>query len=394
MSSPKKPAILQIIPQLETGGAEQTTLDVGQAIVKNGWTSIVVSKGGRMVKELETGGSTHFNLTVASKNPFIILINAFKLVRLIKIKRVSLLHARSRAPAWSALIAARYTKTPFVTTYHGAYKQASKIKRFYNSVMVRSDITIANSYWTRQFITIHHPNLPHDIVVIHRGTDFSEFQRRTISDKRLQKLRDQWSIQDDKKIVLCLARLTSIKGQSTLIEAMPTILETNPEAVLVLAGDDQGRTRYREKLECEIIDHDLSGNVVMPGHCSDPAAAFALSDLAIMASIQPETFGRTAVEAQALETPVIVTDIGAVGETVLAPPKVGDNERTGWRVPPGDAAATAKTIVAILNIDRENQERITRRAREYVLSNFSVENMCNKTLDVYAALLNNTKGGW
>lgn len=382
-----QPVVLQIIPQLETGGAEQTTLDVASAIVTRGWTSIVVSEGGRMVKHLEDQGTKHIKLPMASKNPLKILLNALRLIRLIKTKQISLLHARSRAPAWSALIAAKYTKIPFVTTYHGAYKQASIIKRLYNSVMVRSDVTIANSQFTRRFIKNSHPNIDHKIVVIYRGTDFSTFQRQSISRKRLQGLRDQWNIQDRGNIILCLARLTGIKGQSTLIQTMPEVLKFFPETVLVLAGDDQGRTRYREKLEHQIVGLGLKDKILLPGHCNDPAAACALSNLVIMASIVPETFGRTAVEAQAVETPVIVTDIGAVGETVLAPPQVDDDERTGWRVPPRDVVAMAKTIVEVLNLDEDKRKALTNKARQHVEASFSVENMCSKTLEVYTSLL-------
>jgi glycosyltransferase involved in cell wall biosynthesis len=387
MPRQQKPTILQVIPKLETGGAERTTVDIGNAIAMKGWTSLVVSEGGRLVKELEEQGTEHIELPMASKNPFKILINAVRLIKLIKTHRISLLHARSRAPAWSALIAARYTKTPYVTTYHGAYKQAWKIKALYNSVMVRSDITIANSQFTRKFIEDSHPNIDHRIVVIYRGTDFSAFQRQSIGDKRLQGLRDQWNIQGGGHIVLCLARLTGIKGQSTLIQAMPEVLKSLPQAVLVLAGDDQGRTRYRKNLERQIVDLGLEDKILLPGHCSDPAAACALSDLVIMASTEPETFGRTVVEAQAVETPVIVTDIGAVGETVLAPPQVDNDARTGWRVPPGNATIMAQTIVEVLTLDRDRRNALSKRAQDHVLSHFSIENMCNETLNVYTSLL-------
>ncbi len=383
----KIPTILQVVPELDTGGAEQTALDVGNAIAAKGWTSIVVSEGGRMVGELEQKGTRHITLFVASKNPARIIANAFRLAALIRKHDVSVIHARSRAPAWSALIAARMTRTPFVTTYHGAYKQASKLKGWYNSVMVRSDVTIANSHWTKAFIEERYQGLKMNIAVIHRGTDFSAFEDAAIGNEALSVLRRGWGVGEGKKIILCLARLTKIKGQNILIDAMPDIVRAVPDAVLVLAGDDQGRRQYRQQLEQQINTLGLEGKVFLPGHCSDPATACTLADLVIMASIVPETFGRVAVEAQAAGTPAIVTDIGAGGETVLTPPEVNDDQRTGWRVPHGDAAAMAETVIEVFSMDAAKLDTLTKRARSRVLASFSVENMCEKTIAVYRGLL-------
>ncbi len=386
-SENKSPAILQIIPQLETGGAEQTTLDIGSSIVAQGWNSFVVSQGGRMVGELEDSGSTHIVLSAASKNPVTIMLNAVRLVALIRQHEISLIHSRSRAPAWSALLAAKFTGIPHVTTYHGAYSQKSWIKGLYNSVMVRSDVTIANSNWTAELIRSRHRNVGDRIQVIHRGTDFSAFDRGRISKARTGELINSWNITGGKRVLLNLARLTGWKGQRTLIEAMPAVLEKASDIILVLAGDDQGRTEYRRELEQRIRELGIVENVRLPGHCADPAAACAAASLVVVASTEPEAFGRAAVEAQALETPVIVTDIGAVAETVLAPPQVDDAHRTGWRIPPDNAEAMAETILAVTALDNDTRSQLSRRARNHVATSFSVENMCDQTLGIYRRLL-------
>ena len=381
------PAILQIIPELETGGAEQTTLDIGNALSANGWDSFVVSQGGRMVEALEAAGSNHIEMSAASKNPIKILINAFRLFSHIKEHKISLIHARSRAPAWSALIAARLAKIPFVTTYHGAYSQNSWIKGLYNSSMIRSDVIVANSQWTADLINSRKSGIEKKVRVIYRGTDFSAFGADAISAERKNLIFDNWKIDQNSKILLNLARLTGWKGQHTLIDALPAVLQEFPELVLVLAGDDQGRINYRQELESKISALGISNNVRIPGHCNDPAAACATASLVVVASIEPEAFGRAAVESQALETPVIVTNIGAVGETVLAPPQVTDDERTGWRIPPGDVMAMTDTILTVLRLDQKFSSAITRRARAHVEASFSLENMCMGTLDIYRALL-------
>ncbi len=388
MSNPKNPpTILQVIPQLETGGAEQTTLDIGRALVACGWGSLVVCQGGRMMAQLESEGTKLLKLPTASKNPITMLLNAFRLAAIIRQHKVSLIHARSRAPAWSALVAARLSRIAFVTTYHGAYNQQSWLKGLYNSVMVRSDVTIANSKWTKELIQQRHPDAAEKIVVVHRGTDFSSFEASAISAPRKTVLMQQWGVENNHPIILNLARLTGWKGQRTLIVALTEIVNVHPDAMLVLAGDDQGRNSYREELEKLAASLGVADNIRMPGHCSDAAAACAVADLVVVASTEPEAFGRAAVEAQALKTPVIVTDIGAVGETVLAPDKNQDGHRTGWKVPPGKADVMAKTIISVLALGERERSKIALDARHHVLENFSVEAMSAKSIEIYTALL-------
>lgn len=386
-----KPSILQIIPNLVSGGAEKTTLDVGHAIVGQKWGSFVVSQGGRMIDELVSDGSTHITLPAASKNPIKIIQNARQLVRIIRDRNISIIHARSRAPAWSALFAARICRIPFVTTYHGAYKQNSWLKALYNSVMARSNVTIANSNWTADLIKSRYKSLNMHIEVIYRGTDFSAFELSSIDQGRRQKLRKLWNVSDDQQIILNLARITALKGQRTLIEAIPGILSLYSDAIIVFAGDDLGHEKYRRELQDRCKELGVYESVRFPGHCDDPAAAFAISELSIVASHQPETFGRAAVEAQALKTFVIVTDLGGAGETVMAPPAVSKDHRTGWKVPPKNAEAITNAVRSVLMLNQSEREDILNRARSHVEDRFSTERMCRETIHVYKTLLKQQK---
>ncbi len=379
-----QPVILQVIPALGTGGAEQTTLDVGNAIVQAGWTSLVASHGGRMHDDVVAGGSEHITMPLNTKNPLALWRNAKRLESLVRERGVSVIHARSRGPAWSALIAARRTGVPFVTTYHGAYKQQSRLKGLYNSVMARSDRVIANSQWTAQLIAERNPFAKDRITIIPRGTDLDRFSKAAISGERTEKLRRQWGVEPGQLIVLHLARLTDWKGQSVLIDAAGRLPDNSSPVTFVLAGDAQGRDQYLAGLEKQIDNLGLHGQVILPGHCSDPAAAVSLADIVVVASTKPEAFGRAAVEAGALEKPVIVTDLGAVQETVVA----GDNKtRTGWKIPPNDPAAMADALKQALDMNPQQRDRIGQRARQHVTARFSLQQMCRRTLQVYEDLM-------
>ncbi|WP_417671295.1 glycosyltransferase family 4 protein [Roseibium sp.] len=384
----RKPTVLQVIPDLKTGGAERTTVDVAKALIDAGWGAIVVSQGGRMVEELEAIGATHITLPVKSKNPVQIWRNAAQLQKVIRENGVDLIHARSRAPAWSALWAARREKISFVTTYHGIYNQTNALKGFYNSVMARGDAVIANSEYTANLIRQRHPFARDRITVVHRGSDLTALAPESVSEDRKAALRDNWGIADKRPVVLNLARLTAWKGQRVVIDAMAELARSgDTKTIAVLAGDSQGREAYLWDLRDRIARNKLQKRVFLVGHCSDVPAALALADISVVASVEPEAFGRAAVEAQAANVPVIVSDLGAVPETVLAPPEVIEDERTGWRVPPGDHVALAVAIRMALGLSDDARNDLTDRAANHVRASFSVESMCAATINVYRQLL-------
>ncbi len=384
-----RPTILQIIPELDTGGAELSAVEIADAIVRAGGRALVLSEGGRLAPRITATGGEFVPFAAATKNPARILWNAHVIRQMIENEGVDLVHARSRAPAWSAMLAARRAGKPFVTTYHGAYNEKTRLKKAYNAIMAKGDTVIANSQYTKRLIEERYGTPSDRIRVIYRGVDGSKFDPAVISEERKAALRARWRAAPGTRIVLQPARLTAWKGQSTVIEAARLLKADNRlgNTLIVLAGDAQGRDSYRQRLESEIKAAGLEDNIILPGHVEDVAAALAVSHLAIVASVEPEAFGRVATEAQVMGCPVIATDIGAPPETVAAPPKFKAEEATGWLVPPGDASRLAAAMAEALSLTPDARAALAGRARNRVLQNFSLESMRLDTLDVYDRLL-------
>ncbi|MGL4634725.1 MAG: glycosyltransferase family 4 protein [Beijerinckiaceae bacterium] len=380
--------VLQIIPELEAGGAERTTVDIAEALAQLGARALVATEGGRLVGELQAKGGEWLPFPAASKNPAAMVLNTRKLASLIRREKVDIVHARSRAPAWVALAATKLTKTPFLTTYHGSYSGKSPPKVLYNSVMARGDVVIANSEYTASLIRSAHPFAASIIRVIPRGTDLSAFQAHTIDPARVLALREAWGVGPHERIVLLAARLTGWKGQRVLIDAAKIMTDQGlRDVVFLLAGDAQGRDDYVKELDELIRTRGVSGVVRRVGHVTDMPAAMMAAAAVAVPSIEPEAFGRVAVEAQAVGAPVVVSNLGAVPETVLAPPDVAPEARTGWRVAPGDAVALADALMQALALRPSARDALAQRGRRHAEAHFSLHQMVEKTLDVYAALI-------
>lgn len=379
---------MQIVPRLDAGGSEQSALEINEALTATEALSIVVSEGGRLARTIAEAGGANITLPVASKNPLVMYKNIAALRKLIREHQVSLVHARSRAPAWSALFAARREGVPFVTTYHGSYMSPAPFKQTYNSVMARGDITIANSRYTAELIHQRHHTPYEHISVVPRGIDPAKFNPRAISAERLNVLRGLWEIKPGDLIVLHAARLTEWKGQRYLIEAAAQLQQSNRlgRGVIIMAGALQGRDKYYQDLRTLISTLGLRGTVRIVGHCDDMPAAHALAHVTVIASSAPETFGRSSIEAQAMECPVIATDIGAVPETLVTP-QAGGDAFTGWLVPPEDSTALADRLAQALLLTPEQRAAIGARARKHVAQRFSLAAMQYRTLAVYDRLL-------
>ena len=380
-------AVLQIIPRLDAGGAERTTLDIAKSLISADAKSFVVCEGGRLIPELVSNGTKFIQFRAATKNPLRIIWNSIKLARFIREHHIAIIHARSRAPAWSAWIASKIANIPFITTYHGSYAGQNFLKILYNSIMARGDVVIANSHYTASLIQNMHPFAGDRIRVIHRGTDMAEFSPASVSVDRQRALRAAWGA-DGKRVILLAARLTGWKGQRVLIDAMKILVDHGiTDCIAILAGDPQGRDEYVAELDRRIGELGLTSFVKRVGHCSDMPAAFAVADLVTVPSTEPEAFGRSAVEAEAMERPVIVSDLGAVPETVLAPPDCRSSERTGWRVPPNDVRAMADAMMEALSLSMSERDELGRRARTHATQNFSLERMTGDTLAIYSEIL-------
>ena len=380
--------VLQIIPHIDAGGAERTTIDIAAALVRAGARALVASQGGRLAGELQAVGGVAIPFPAASKNPIFMLLNTRRLARLIIDEGVDVVHARSRAPAWVALGACRMAGRPLVTTFHGAYGGRSMLKLRYNSVMARGDFVIANSQFTADMIAKLYPQARQRIRVIHRGADLTYFSPAATDSARVARLREAWGVAAHERVVLLAARLTGWKGQKVLIEAARILKEQGLDGVrFVLAGDAQGRGGYVRELDALIEKSGLSGVVIRVGHCADMPAALLAASIVAAPSTEPEAFGRSAVEAQAMGALVCVSDLGAVSETVLAPPQSAPEARTGWRVPAGDAPALAQALRTALDLGASARDAQARRARAHVESLFSLERMTKATLDVYLSAL-------
>jgi glycosyltransferase involved in cell wall biosynthesis len=380
--------ILQVVPRLDTGGSERSTLEIAEALTRAGAKALVATEGGRLATAVEAAGGEIVTLPVASKNPLTMLANARRLQRLIEARGIDLVHARSRAPAWSALLAARRTGRPFVTTYHGFYGNPGPVKAAYNSVMGRGDRVIANSHYTARLIEARQPEAQARIRVIHRGIDLSEFAPSAIAPERLSRLREAWGVTHGEPVILQGARLSGWKGHKVAIEAAARLLRENwlGEAVFVAAGDTEGREAYRNELAQLVAAAGLSGRFRFVGHCDDMPAAFVIAHVAIIASTSAETFGRTSIEAQAMGCPVIVSDIGAAPEILIAADSSGD-DHTGWVVPVADAAALADRVAECLALSPGDRAAVGVRARRHVAAGFTLSHMQRATLAVYDELL-------
>src|SRR5262245_52064411 len=300
--------VLQIVPALDAGGAERTTVDIAKALQEQGWIALVASRGGRMAYELRENGGELIRMDAASKDVRKILANAARFAQLIRERNISLIHARSRAPAWSALMAARRMRVPFVTTYHGIYEAKNPFKRWYNSVMAGGDVVIANSQWTEDHIRKTYPSKAKKIVVIPRGIDLAYFDPDKIAPERVARLRAQWHIRPGERVILLPGRLSRWKGQLVFLKALNDLQRSNrlPDRVRgIIAGDAQGRDLYVGELNDAIRRYDLNGTAVVVGHVDDMAAAYRAADIVVSASTEPEAFGRVPPEAAAMGRAVI-----------------------------------------------------------------------------------------
>ena len=378
--------VLQVIPKLGYGGAETGCYDIAHYLPENGCKSFIVTSGGELLKFVDKNKVKVFRLPVQSKNPILILINAIILTFIILINNISIIHARSRAPAWSCLIASKITSRKFVTTFHGTYNFKSNLKKLYNSVMARSDLIIAGSNFIFSHIKENYSNYLNQkkkLLVVFRGINVDYFDPTTKLETEEKKLLKQWEIEKDKKIILLPGRLTTWKGQEVFIEAINLVnIELGYEAFYaVILGSDQGRDLYKKKLIRLSEQYRLTKQLRFIDHCKDMALAYKVSDIIVSASIEPEAFGRVSVEAQSMEKPIIASNIGGSNETVI-------DEKTGYLFKAGDAKSLSQKILKTLTIDETQLKLIGVEGRKNIVQKFNVEKMCFSTYSEYKRLIN------
>ncbi len=378
--------VLQVIPKLGYGGAETGCYDLAHYLPENDCESFIVTSGGELTKFVNKEKVKLIRLPVHSKNPILIFINSIILILIILFFNISIIHARSRAPAWSCLIATKLTRRKFVTTFHGTYNFSGKFKKFYNSVMVRSDLIIAGSNFIFSHIKKNYSeflNIKKKFLVIFRGINVDYFDPSTKLDNDEKKLLQKWEINQEKKIILMPGRLTSWKGQELFIEAINLVkIELGFEAFhAVILGNDQGRNLYKKKLIRLTEQYRLSNQIKFIDHCKDMALAYKVSDVIVSASIEPEAFGRVAVEAQSMEKIIIASNIGGSNETII-------DEKTGFLFNSGDAVSLSKKIIGVINMDETLIKQMGKEGRKNIIKKFNVEKMCFSTYSEYKRLIN------
>jgi glycosyltransferase involved in cell wall biosynthesis len=378
--------VLQVIPKLGYGGAETGCYDVAHYLSENNCESFIVTSGGELLKFIDKQKVKVIRLPVQSKNPLLIIINFIALVGIILLNNISIVHARSRAPAWSCLLATKITRRKFVTTFHGTYNFKNILKKFYNSVMVRSHLIIAGSNFIFSHVKENYPkniSASKKLMVIFRGINVDYFDSSTKIESDEKKLLKKWGIEKDKKILLLPGRLTTWKGQEVFIEAVNLVnLQLGYEAFYaVILGSDQGRDLYKKKLIRLSEQYRMTGQIRFIDHCKDMALAYKVSDIVVSASIEPEAFGRVSVEAQSMEKPIIASNIGGSNETIV-------DEKTGFLFDSGSAKSLSQKILKVLTMDETSLKSIGIEGRKNIIQKFNVEKMCFSTYSEYKRLIN------
>ena len=384
MSSKLK--VLQVIPKLGYGGAETGCYDLAHYLAENNCASYIVTSGGELLKFVNKKKVKLIKLPVHSKNPILILFNSIALVLIILFHNISIVHARSRAPAWSCWIATKLTRRKFVTTFHGTYNFKNSIKKIYNSVMVRSDLIIAGSNFIFSYIKSEYSNylsIKKKFLVIFRGINVDYFDPTTTLEIEENDLLSSWGVTSDRKLILMPGRLTSWKGQEVFIEALNLVNKELGHISFnaIILGADQGRDIYTKKIKRLAEQYRLMPQLKFVEHCKNMPLAYKVSNIVVSASIEPEAFGRVAIEAQSMEKPIIASNIGGSNETII-------NNISGFLFDSGNAESLSKKIIEVLNLDESRLKLIGIEGRKNVIKKFNVEKMCFSTYSEYKKLLN------
>ena len=388
MSSKLK--VLQVIPKLGYGGAETGCYDLAHYLHEQNAKSYIVTSGGPLLKYIDRKKVKLIRLPVQSKNPILIFINSIILTFIILFSGINIVHARSRAPAWACLIACKLTRRKFVTTFHGTYNFSSSIKKFYNSVMVKSDLIIAGSNFIFSHINENYSNYikkNQKLLTIFRGINLDYFDSDKIKSDDESELMNKWIIDKtlsfyEKKIILFPGRLTSWKGHEMFIESLNIFKQKNPEKLFlaIILGSDQGRKIYKKKIQRLVEQYRLIQDIVFIDNFNNMPLAYKISDIVTSCSIEPESFGRVAIEAQAMKKVIVASDIGGSKETVI------DN-KTGFLFKAGDIIALSEKLTHIFELDETTLKSMGNEGRKNVINKFNVDKMCFSTYSEYKKLI-------
>jgi len=378
--------VLQVIPKLGFGGAETGCYDLAHFLAEQECKSFLITSGGELLKFVRRDKIKVIRLPVHSKNPIIIFINSIIIFFIILFYNIDIVHARSRAPAWSCLWACFFARKNFVTTFHGTYNFSTKLKLFYNSVMVRSKLIIAGSNFIFNHINENYQKYLNPskkkLLVIFRGINLEYFNLKNTSKKKVNTLAESWNIDKNNFIILLPGRLTKWKGQEIFIESLSLLLEEYKKLNFhaIILGSNQGRHLFSKKLSLLVERHRLTKKITFVENCKEMPIAYKLADLIISSSIEPEAFGRVAVEAQAMSKPIVASDIGGSKETVL-------NGKSGLLYKSDDSKELAKAMNKIIEKNKDSLNIMGEQGRKNVEKKFNVDQMCQTTFTEYKKLL-------
>jgi len=382
----KKIKVLQVIPKLGYGGAETGCYDLAHFLPEQGWKSYIATSGGALLEYINKKKVKIFKLPVHSKNPILILFNTIILFFIILFYNIDIVHARSRAPAWSCYFATKLSLRKFVTTFHGTYNFSNKIKKFYNSIMVRSDLVIAGSNFIFSHVNENYGKYflqnKRKLLVIFRGINTNYFNPQKILPIKLERFSKENNIDRNKFIIMLPGRLTHWKGQKIFIESIKILMEKNdiPPFQAIILGSDQGRNVYKKQLFVLTQQHRLGKVIKFIDHCKEMPVAYGISNLVCSCSVEPETFGRVSVETQSMQLPIIASDIGGSKETVI-------DGKTGFLFKNKDPNSLADLIVMVMKKDYSSLKSIGLEGRKNVLKRFDVDKMCQTTFTEYKKLI-------
>jgi len=377
--------VLQVIPKLGFGGAETGCYDLAHYLPEKGCRSFIITSGGELLKYVDKKKVKVFRIPVHSKNPLLIFTNAFLISIIVLLYNIHIVHARSRAPAWSCVFSCFFTRRKFITTFHGTYNFSNSLKKFYNSIMVKSKLVIAGSNFIFAHINENYKNFLNDknkLMVIFRGINLDYFNKKNISENKKLKIMSDWKIKQDKFTILLPGRVTPWKGQEMFIESL-NILSEDYNIVdfqAIILGSDQGRNVYFKKLISLVERYNLNNKIRFIKSCKEMPVAYSLADVVVSSSIEPEAFGRVAVEAQAMEKPIIASDLGGSKETII-------NGKSGFLFKSGDPRELAKALNNVKTLDKEALYSIGNEGRKNVTKKFDVEKMCQTTFTEYQKIL-------
>lgn len=379
LTEQRRRTILQVVPALVSGGVERGTIEIARHLKESGYNSLVISAGGPMLEMLLKHNITHIKLNVASKNPLVIWRNAKLISKVITEYQVDLVHARSRAPAWSCYMAAKACGTKFITTCHGIYNISGPLKRYYNSIMTKGEQIIAVSDFVKQYILTNYAAEQSRIQVIHRGVNHQYFNSANLTLEKLQKFRDKYNIRDQVPVILLPSRMTEWKGHMVLIKALNKIKHL--DFCCLMVGDLSKHPNFTNRVQNLIKQTKLQSKIQIFGHELNMLGLYGIADLVLSTSIAPEAFGRTIIEGQSMGKLVISTNIGGAAETIL-------DQSTGFHVQVNNPDDLADKIAYCLSILGSNHAQIiTNQARQSVIEHFSLDQMLHKTLSLYQQIL-------